>query len=134
VATSAGSKPEVALDSSLIVIGRVVFGAFFLIAGLRNFARFADRRTMETNYGFALPAPVLAAGFATQALGGLALILGVWTVPGAAALILFLALATPLFHNLFLFTGKEREPHIYFSLVNITLAAGLLMVIATASA
>jgi putative oxidoreductase len=117
---------------TLILIGRVIFGAFFLIAGIRNFTRFADRTTMETNYGFPLPAPILAVGFATQLFGGLALILGFRTVWAALALIGFLILATALFHNLFRFTGTERDPHLYFALVNITLASGLLMVIATA--
>ena len=116
----------------LIIIGRVVFGAFFLIAGLRNLRHFPERRTMPTNYGWLLPAPLMAAGFAVQVLGGLALVLGVWTVPAAVALIVFLVLATALYHNLFLFQGKERDPHLYLTLVNITLAAGLLLVVADA--
>ena len=120
------------LDANLIVTGRALFGLFFLIAGLRNFARFDESKTLPTNYGFPLPAPLLALGFAAQTLGGLSLIFGLQTVLGASALIGFLALATPLFHNLFLFTGKDREPHIYFTLVNITLAGGLLLVIAAA--
>ena len=71
-------------------------------------------------------------GFAMQLLGGLALILGIWTVPAAIMLIAFLVAATPLYHNLFLFQGKERDPHLYLTLVNVTLAAGLLLVIADA--
>ena len=116
----------------LIITGRVVFGGFFLIAGIRNFLHFAERRELKTNYGWPLPAPLLAAGFAVQLLGGLALIFGIWTVPAAIALIVFLFAATPLYHNLFLFHGKERDPHLYLTLVNVTLAAGLLLVIAGA--
>ena len=40
--------------------------------------------------------------------------------------------ATALYHNLFLFKGKERDPHLYLTLVNITLAGGLLMIIGNA--
>jgi len=119
--------------TTLVLIGRVVFGAFFLIAGIRNFLHFGERRELSTNYGWKLPAPIMAAGFAVQLLGGLALILGVWTVPAAIALIVFLVPATSLYHNLFLFQGKERDPHLYLTLVNVTLAAGLLLVIADAS-
>ncbi len=119
--------------TTLVLIGRVVFGAFFLIAGIRNFLHFGERRELSTNYDWKLPAPIMAAGFAVQLLGGLALILGVWTVPAAIALIAFLVPATSLYHNLFLFQGKERDPHLYLTLVNITLAAGLLLVIADAS-
>ena len=59
-------------------------------------------------------------------------IFGFWTAPAAVALIVFLVLATALYHNLFRFQGKERDPHLYLTLVNITLAAGLLLVIADA--
>lgn len=117
---------------ALVVIGRVVFGGFFLIAGIRNFLHFGERRDLTTNYGWKLPAPFMAAGFAVQLLGGLALVLGVWTVPAALALIVFLVPATSLYHNFFLFSGKERDPHLYLTLVNITLAAGLLLVVAGA--
>ncbi len=117
---------------TLMLIGRCIFGAFFLIAGIRNFARFNERRAGATNYGWLLPAPMIAAGFAVQLFGGLLLILGVWVAPAALALIVFLMLATALYHNLFLFQGVERDPHLYFTLVNITLAGGLLLVIADA--
>jgi putative oxidoreductase len=122
----------VATAATLMIVGRVVFGGFFLIAGIRNFLHFGERRQLPTNYGWKLPAPIMAAGFAVQLLGGLALIFGVWTVPAAIALIVFLVPATSLYHNLFLFKGKERDPHLYLTLVNITLAAGLLLVIADA--
>ncbi len=117
------------LAATFILIGRIVFGLFFLIAGLRNFAGFKARIPSKTNYGWNLPAPIVALGFATQLVGGLSLILGFWTLWGAALLIVFLVLATAMYHNLFLFRGKERDPHLYLVLVNITLAAGLLMII-----
>ena len=114
----------------LMIAGRVIFGAFFVIAGVRNFLHFGERKVLATNYGWPLPAPLLALGFATQLLGGLSLILGLWPVLGALILIAFLIAATPLYHNLFMFKGKERDPHLYLTLVNITLCAGLLLVIA----
>ncbi len=119
--------------STLMIIGRVIFGAFFLIAGIRNFWNFGERMQLPTNYGWPLPAPLLVVGFAVQVLGGLSLIFGLWTIWGALALIAFLFGATPLYHNLFLFKGKERDPHFYLTLVNITLVGGLLMIIAGAS-
>jgi len=120
------------MASTLILVGRIVFGLFFLIAGVRNFVGLTEKRSYATNYGWDLPLPLVAAGFAVQVVGGLSLVLGLWTVAGAVALIAFLVLATALYHNLFLFEGKERDPHLYLTLVNVTLAAGLLLVIATA--
>jgi uncharacterized membrane protein YbhN (UPF0104 family) len=54
------------------------------------------------------------------------------TIAGAFTLIAFLFGATPLYHNLFLFKGKDRDPHLYLTLVNITLVGGLLLIIADA--
>ena len=118
--------------TTLILIGRVVFGAFFLIAGIRNFLHFGDRKTPVIQKFDVGAAPIMAVGFAVQLVGGLSLIFGLWIVPAAIALIVFLAPATALYHNLFMFEGKERDPHLYLTLVNITLAAGLLLVIADA--
>jgi len=119
----------------LQTIGRAVFGGFFLIAAFRNFRYFPDRVARSgTNYGWALPVPLLVVGFAMQAVGGLALVFNFWPIHGAVVLIAFLCLATPLYHNPFMFHGAERDPHLYLTLVNLTLAAGLLMVIATAMA
>ncbi|MDR3470814.1 MAG: DoxX family protein [Devosia sp.] len=116
----------------LIIIGRVVLGAFFVITGTRNFIHYGERRSPETNYGWPLPAPITALGFAMQLVGGLSVMLGVFTAWGAAAIIVFLVGATELFHNFLLFKGKERDPHLYFTLVNIALCGYCLLVIGTA--
>ncbi len=117
----------------LAIVGRVIFGGFFVIAGLRNFLHFGERRANAgTNYGWSLPAPLLAIGFAMQLAGGLLLVANLWVAAGALILIVFLVAATPLYHNPFMFNGKERDPHLYLTLVNITLCGGLLMVIAEA--
>ncbi len=118
---------------TFMLVGRLVFGGFFLIAGIRNFANLRERFTTSvTNYGWLLPAPLVTIGFAMQVIGGVSLIFGMWTVWGALLLIAFTVMATSLFHNLFMFQGKERDPHLYLTLVNITLCGGLLMVIARA--
>lgn len=120
------------MTENLILIGRVILGLFFVIAGIRNFLHFGERQTPETNYGWKLPAPVTALGFAAQLVGGLSVVFGVWTMWGAILIILFLIGATELFHNFLLFKGKERDPHFYFTLVNIALCGYCLIVIATA--
>ena len=43
------------LATTLIIIGRVIFGGFFLIAGIRNFIHFAGRCDLATNFGWKLP-------------------------------------------------------------------------------
>ncbi len=114
----------------LIAAGRFLLGLMFVIAGIRNVLRLEERRAGKTNYGFALPAPLLVLGFAVQLVGGLSVALGILPFWGALALIAFIVPATALYHNLFLFSGKEREPHIYFVTVNLALIGAFLLVVA----
>jgi putative oxidoreductase len=115
--------------AALIQIGHAILGLFFIIAGIRNFLRFSERIAAETNYGWKLPAPVTALGFTAQLMGGLSVMLGVWPVWGAGVLIVFLIAATALFHNFTLFEGEERQPHLYFTLVNCAFVGYCLLVI-----
>ncbi|WP_181168018.1 DoxX family membrane protein [Mesorhizobium sp. B2-4-19] len=119
--------------STLEVIGRVIIGGFFLIAGARHFLHFKQRiMVVKTSYGWLLPAPIMAAGFAAQAAAGLALIGGYWIVPAVVVLIAFLVVATPLYHNMFMYSGPERDRHFYMILINFSLAAALLLIAADA--
>ena len=113
----------------LVLIGRITLGLFFVIAGIRNGLRFGERKSMATNYGWKLPVPVTALGFACQLVGGLSVTFGIYPAWGAALLILFLVCATALFHNAMMFEGEARQPHIYFTLVNIALCGYCLMII-----
>ena len=117
---------------TLIIIGRVILGLFFIIAGIRNFMRFADRATPETNYGWKLPMPLTALGYGAQLVAGISVTFGILTVWGAALVILFLIVATALFHNPLMFRGEARQPHIYFTLVNCALVGYCLSVIGNA--
>jgi putative oxidoreductase len=117
------------LAATLILIGRIVLGLFFVIAGIRNLWRLPSRLVMKTNYGWTLPPAATVLGFATQLVAGFSLIINLWPVWGAIALILFLIAATALFHNFLLFKGEERLPHLYFTLVNCALVGYCLIVI-----
>ena len=117
----------------LMIVGRVIFGAFFLIAGIRNFAHFGERRVMAHQLWLAVAGAAAGDRFCHAAAGRSrrsSLVSG--PLPAALVLIVFLVAATPLYHNLFMFQGKERDPHLYLTLVNITLCGGLLLVIADA--
>lgn len=119
------------LAETLILVGRIALGLFFIIAAIRNFMRFSARIASDTNYGWKLPPAVIALGFVTQLVGGLSVTLGILPVYGAIALIIFLICATALYHNFTLFKGEERSPHLYFTLVNCALVGHCLMVIGT---
>ncbi len=118
------------MTATLILVGRFLLGLMFVIAGFRNFARLQERFAFKTNYGFVLPPAAIVLGFAVQLVGGASVALGLWPQWGALALICFTVPATVLYHNLFMFTGKDREPHIYFVTVNLALIGAFLLVIA----
>ena len=118
------------LTATLIIVGRFLLGLMFIIAGVRNFLRLNERFGMKTNYGFVLPRPAIVAGFAVQLVAGISVAFGLWPFWGALALIAFLIPATAFYHNLFMFQGKEREPHIYFVTVNLALLGAFLIVMA----
>lgn len=118
------------LTAFLIVLGRFLLGLMFIIAGVRNFLRLEERFAFKTNYGFVLPKPAIIVGFAVQLVGGISVAFGLWPAWGALALIAFVIPATAFYHNLFMFRGKEREPHVYFVTVNLALIGAFLLVIA----
>jgi putative oxidoreductase len=118
------------MTATLIITGRFLLGLMFIIAGIRNFARLEERLAFKTNYGFVLPRAAIIVGFAVQLIGGISVAFGLWPQWGALALIGFILPATAFYHNALMFTGKEREPHIYFVTVNVALIGAFLLVIA----
>ena len=119
------------LAAVLIILGRILLGGHFLVAGIRNLLNFNHRMTLPTFRGSGIPAPVMLTGFVVQVLGGASVVLGLWPAVGAAALIAFMVAATSLYHNFLAFSGAERAQHLNFVLINCALTGGFLLVIAT---
>ena len=96
----------------IIVIGRILFGGFFLMSGINHFAK------LEAMTGYAkykkLPAAklgVLISGL-MLIIGGISIILGYYADLGALLLAIFLVLAAVIFHNFWKetdATAKQNE-------------------------
>jgi putative oxidoreductase len=96
----------------IIVIGRILFGGFFLMSGINHFAK------LEAMTGYAkykkLPAAklgVLISGL-MLVIGGISIILGYYADLGALLLAIFLVLAAVIFHNFWKetdATAKQNE-------------------------
>ncbi len=87
------------MKDTAFLIGRLVFGGFFLYNGINHF----KNRQMLTGYTASKNVPnaeaaVMASG-ALLVAGGASLMLGVKPKYGAAAVLAFLAGATPIMHN-----------------------------------
>ena len=96
----------------IIVIGRILFGGFFLMSGINHFTK------LEAMTGYAkykkLPAAklgVLISGL-MLVIGGITIILGYYADLGALLLAIFLVLAAIIFHNFWKetdATAKQNE-------------------------
>lgn len=90
----------------LFLLGRILFGGFFLFSGFRHFARTNALAPYAASKG--VPAPklaVLGSGL-IAALGGLSILLGIWPRWGALLIVLFLLPITFTMHNYW----ADRDP------------------------
>lgn len=119
------------LPSTLFLLARVLLGGAFVVFGLRNFRNFQKLRPGMAEKGVPLPDVALTIGLLLQTVGGALVLFGLLTPLGAAAIILFLILATVMYHPFWAFTGEERAPHVGFFVTNCALSGGALAVMAT---
>ena len=98
--------------NAIVLIGRILFGGFFLMSGINHFTK------LEAMTGYAkykkLPAAklgVLISGL-MLVIGGISIILGYYADLGALLLAIFLVLAAVIFHNFWKetdATAKQNE-------------------------
>lgn len=93
----------------LLIIGRIVFGGFFVMSGVNHFMNVG----MMSGYANSknVPAPGLAVIVtgAMLVLGGLSVILGLLPVLGLWILILFLAPTSVLMHNFWAISNAQQR-------------------------
>jgi putative oxidoreductase len=97
------------MEELLLLIGRIVFGGFFIINGIFHFANLG----MYTGYAGSknVPAPGLAvAGTGVMLLaGGLSVVLGFLPVLGLLLLILFLIPVAVMMHNFWTIQDPQQR-------------------------
>lgn len=118
------------LPSFLLLLARVLLGGAFVFFGVRNCLNFQNLRPGMAAKGLPLPDLALVLGLALQTAGGALVLLGLLTPLGAAAIILFLVLATTLYHPFWAFSGAERTTHVGPFVTNCALSGGALAVLA----
>lgn len=120
----------------LFLIGRVLFGGYFIMSGINHFAQ----HTMMTQYSGSkgVPAPGLAVGGSGLLilLGGLSVLLGFWPEIGLWLLVAFLVIVTPKMHNFWAITDPNQK---MAEMINFTknvalIGAALMMLKATEAA
>lgn len=118
------------LPSSLLLLGRLLLGGAFVFAGLRNVQNDAFLTGLIAARGVPQARLALWAGIVLQTIAGALLMAGLWTATACAVLLLFLIVATPMFHNFWDHQGPDRASRINGFVGNVALAGGLLTLIA----
>ncbi|MFD2058540.1 DoxX family protein [Mesorhizobium calcicola] len=114
----------------MLVLGRLLLGAAFIFAGLRNIQNATFLTQLIAARGVPQARLALSAGIVLQIIAGALVIAGVWTAIACAVLLLFLVVATPMFHNFWDHRGPERASRINGFVGNVALGGGFLTLIA----
>ncbi|MER9328302.1 DoxX family protein [Mesorhizobium sp. M0488] len=118
------------LASALLFLGRLLLGGAFVFAGLRNIQNAAFLTGLMAARGVPQARLALWAGIMLQIIAGVLVIAGLWTAIAAAVLVLFLIVATPMFHNFWDHQEQERASRINGFVGNVALSGGFLTLIA----
>ena len=91
--------PQTTFDAVVSLVGRVLFGGFFIYNGLNHFMNLEGMAGYAMSKGLPMASFMVAASGLLLLLGGLSILLGFWTRIGAWLLVLFLVPTAFLMHD-----------------------------------
>jgi putative oxidoreductase len=113
----------------LAPLGRFFFAAMFLISGLGHFANGEAMIGYARGAGLPLATFGVYASGALLVVGGLCVLLGVFTRVAGAALALFLVTAAFVFHDFWTLSGQEAQTQRVHFLKNLSMMGGALLLV-----
>ena len=117
-------------QNEILLAARLLLGGAFVFAGLRNIQNRAFLTQLMAARGVPQAQLALWLGIVLQVAAGALVIAGLWTAFAAAILILFLIVATPMFHNFWDHQGPDRAARINGFVGNVALTGGFLALMA----
>lgn len=122
--------------STLFFLAHLLLGGAFVVFGIRNIKGIPGLASFLAGKKVAQPQAAATFGVGLQIVGGALTVLAPFVplagVLGGLALIVFLVLATVLFHPFWEFSGEEQKPHVQSFTMNSGLTGAFLLVIANA--
>jgi putative oxidoreductase len=117
--------------STLLLIGRILIGILFLVAGVMKAMNLAGTTAYMTRLGF--PAPELMAYLSTiiEVGAGVLLIIGWQTRRVAWLLVLYVLIATGMAHRFWEYEAAQRGNQINHFLKNLALIGAMLFIAVT---
>jgi len=113
---------------ALLLVGRILLGAIFLIAGSRKAMTYAATVGYFTKLGFPMPEVMAVLAIIIEIGGSLMLIAGWKSRYAAWALMLFVAIATFMAHRFWEFPDAQYANQMNHFLKNFAIIGGLLFV------
>lgn len=109
------------------LIGRIIFGGFFLYNGINHFRQAETMAKYTESKGVPASKPAVIASGVALTIGGTSILLGVKPKIGAAAILAFLASVSPVMHDFWRQESPEQRMNemIHFS-KNMALAGAAL--------
>lgn len=106
-------------------VGRILMSVIFLMSGSMKFTHLSGIAA-----GTHMSPALLGIAAAAELLGGLSLLLGLWSRVGAIGLFIFLIPTTLMFHNFWAVPAAEQQAQMAHFLKNVAIMGGLLMIVA----
>lgn len=121
--------PQTTVDAVVSLVGRVLFGGFFLYNGLNHFMNLEGMAGYAMSKGLPMASFMVAASGLLLLLGGLSILLGFLTRIGAWLLVLFLVPTAFLMHNYWAVADAQAAAgeQVQF-MKNMALAGAALMI------
>jgi putative oxidoreductase len=119
---------NVAAQSQMLLIARILFGALFLVAGVRKIMFFAGSAGYFAKLGFPAPEAVAVLAILVELGGGALLVLGWQTRRIAWLLIVFVVIATAMAHRFWQFDAAQYANQMNHFLKNAAIIGGLFYV------
>jgi putative oxidoreductase len=117
-----------AAQSQMLLIGRVLLGALFLVAGIRKIMFYSGSVAYFTKLGFPAPEVMGVLAILIEVGGGALLILGWQTRRISWLLVLFTVVATAMAHRFWEFDAPQYANQMNHFLKNAAIIGGLLYV------
>lgn len=113
----------------LFLLGRVLYGGFFLFAGFGHFGGLANMAPYAASKGVPFPEFMVVVTGVMLVLGGLSILLGLKPHWGVALLVVFLVPTTFIMHNFWADTdpGMKQVNQIMFLKNTALLGAALML-------
>lgn len=112
------------------LLGRILLSIVFLLSGVMKITAFSQILPVMQAKGFPLPGVSLGIAAAIELIGAALLITGYQARISAWVLLVYLIIATFVFHNFWAAQGMEQQTQLINFLKNVAIMGGLLMVAA----